>query len=108
MREANILFLVVSKFCDVDLHPDRVPNEQMGLIFENLIRRFEIYLPVPPYDEQRAIIEHIARETEKLAAVREAAECTMTLLKERRAALIAALVTGMLTREAYCDASQAE
>ncbi len=40
MRESNILFLVVSKFCDVDLHPDRVPNEQMGLIFENLIRRF--------------------------------------------------------------------
>lgn len=40
MREANILYLVVSKFCDVDLHPDSVPNEQMGLIFENLIRRF--------------------------------------------------------------------
>ncbi|HEV7676954.1 MAG TPA: class I SAM-dependent DNA methyltransferase [Candidatus Dormibacteraeota bacterium] len=40
MRESNILYLVVSKFCDVDLHPDRVPNEQMGLIFENLIRRF--------------------------------------------------------------------
>ncbi|MFA6107265.1 MAG: class I SAM-dependent DNA methyltransferase [Candidatus Latescibacterota bacterium] len=40
MREANILYLVVSKFCDVDLHPDRVVNEQMGLIFENLIRRF--------------------------------------------------------------------
>ena len=40
MHEANILYLVVSKFCDVELHPDRVPNEQMGLIFENLIRRF--------------------------------------------------------------------
>jgi hypothetical protein len=40
MREANILYLVVSKFCDVDLHPSSVPNEQMGLIFENLIRRF--------------------------------------------------------------------
>ena len=40
MRESNILYLVVTKFCDVDLHPDRVPNEQMGLIFENLIRRF--------------------------------------------------------------------
>ena len=40
MQEAGILYLVVSKFCDVDLHPDRVPNEQMGLIFENLIRRF--------------------------------------------------------------------
>src|SRR5690349_4612755 len=40
MREANILYLVVSKFADVDLHPSMVPNEQMGLIFENLIRRF--------------------------------------------------------------------
>lgn len=40
MHEANILYLVVSKFADVDLHPARVPNEQMGLIFENLIRRF--------------------------------------------------------------------
>ena len=40
MREANILYLVVSRFGDVDLHPNTVPNEQMGLIFENLIRRF--------------------------------------------------------------------
>jgi type I restriction enzyme M protein len=40
MREANMLYLVVSKFCEVDLHPDPVPNEEMGLIFENLIRRF--------------------------------------------------------------------
>jgi len=40
LREANLLYLVVSKFCDVDLHPSAVPNEQMGLIFENLIRRF--------------------------------------------------------------------
>jgi type I restriction enzyme M protein len=40
MREANILYLVISKFCDVDLHPNIVPNAQMGLAFENLIRRF--------------------------------------------------------------------
>ncbi len=40
MHEANILYLVVSKFADVDLHPSNVPNEQMGLIFENLIRCF--------------------------------------------------------------------
>ena len=40
MHEANILYLVVSKFSDVDLHPENVPNEEMGLIFENLIRRF--------------------------------------------------------------------
>ena len=40
MREANLLYLVVSKFADVNLHPATVPNQQMGLIFENLIRRF--------------------------------------------------------------------
>jgi len=40
MREANILYLVVSKFCDADLHPDNLSNIEMGLIFENLIRRF--------------------------------------------------------------------
>jgi type I restriction enzyme M protein len=40
MRDANILYLVVSKFCDVDIHPDRVDNIEMGLVFENLIRRF--------------------------------------------------------------------
>jgi len=40
MREANILYLVIKAFCDIDLHPRLVPNEQMGMIFENLIRRF--------------------------------------------------------------------
>lgn len=40
MREANILYLVISKFCEIDLHPTIVKNEDMGLLFENLIRRF--------------------------------------------------------------------
>ncbi len=34
------LFLVVSKFCEIDLHPDTVSNIEMGYIFEELIRRF--------------------------------------------------------------------
>lgn len=57
---------------------------------------FEVYLPVPPQEEQRAIVEHIARETAKLDAVRAATERTIGLLKERRSALIAAAVTGQL------------
>jgi len=40
LDEHNRLFLVVSKFCDIDLHPDAVPNIEMGYIFEELIRRF--------------------------------------------------------------------
>ena len=40
MREANILYLIVTRFCDIDLHPDTVDNLRMGLLFEDLIRRF--------------------------------------------------------------------
>ena len=45
-------------------------------------------------NEQRAIIDYIARETAKLDAVRAATERTIALLKERRSALIATAVTG--------------
>jgi type I restriction enzyme M protein len=34
------LYLVVSKFCEIDLHPDKVSNIEMGYIFEELIRKF--------------------------------------------------------------------
>jgi type I restriction enzyme M protein len=37
---ANLLYLVVSRFAAVDLHPDRVSNLAMGYVFEELIRRF--------------------------------------------------------------------
>jgi type I restriction enzyme, S subunit len=51
---------------------------------------------VPPMKEQRAIVAHIAAETGKLDALHAATERTIALLKERRAALIAAAVTGNL------------
>ena len=54
----------------------------------------EVFLP--PIDEQRSIVDHIARETAKLDTVRAATERTIELLKERRSALIAAAVTGQL------------
>ncbi len=57
---------------------------------------FEVFFPVPPIDEQRAIVTHITEETKKLDSLRSAAERTITLLKERRSALIAAAVTGGL------------
>ncbi|MBN1459787.1 MAG: SAM-dependent DNA methyltransferase [Armatimonadetes bacterium] len=40
LDKADRLFLLVSKFCEIDLHPDRVSNIEMGYIFEELIRRF--------------------------------------------------------------------
>ncbi|MEV0158302.1 class I SAM-dependent DNA methyltransferase [Micromonospora sp. NPDC050686] len=40
LAEKNRLYLVVSKFAEVDLHPDSVPNAEMGDLFEELIRKF--------------------------------------------------------------------
>ncbi|MET7904006.1 class I SAM-dependent DNA methyltransferase [Streptomyces sp. NPDC005355] len=37
---ANLLYRVIGRFTDLDLHPDVVPNHNMGYIFEELIRRF--------------------------------------------------------------------
>ncbi|MET0119261.1 MAG: class I SAM-dependent DNA methyltransferase [Sedimenticola sp.] len=36
----NLLYMVVSRFAQADLHPDKVSNLHMGYIFEELIRRF--------------------------------------------------------------------
>jgi len=40
LDKANRLYLAVAKFCEIDLHPDVVPNVEMGYIFEELVRKF--------------------------------------------------------------------
>lgn len=40
LDKANRLYLVVSRFADIDLHPGAVTNTEMGYIFEELIRKF--------------------------------------------------------------------
>lgn len=40
LAKADLLYLVTEKFANVDLHPSRVDNVQMGLVFEELIRKF--------------------------------------------------------------------
>ena len=40
LDEKNLLFQLVQMFANVDLHPETVPNETMGLVFEELIRKF--------------------------------------------------------------------
>lgn len=57
---------------------------------------FEIWMPVPPLEEQNAIVAYIKREAAKIDTMRKAIERTIVLSKERRAALIAAAVTGVM------------
>ncbi len=40
LDENDLLLLVVQKFAQVDLHPATVSNVEMGMIFEELIRKF--------------------------------------------------------------------
>jgi len=48
LDEAGLLFLVVERFKNIDLHPDQVDNHAMGTIFEELIRRFNEALDENP------------------------------------------------------------
>jgi type I restriction enzyme M protein len=40
LEESNRLYQVVAQFAEIDLHPSKVDNITMGLVFEDLIRRF--------------------------------------------------------------------
>ena len=40
LHKAGLLYLVTEKFAGIQLHPSRVDNVQMGLVFEELIRKF--------------------------------------------------------------------
>ena len=40
LDKSDLLFLVMEKFNEIDLHPDKVSNHEMGTIFEELIRKF--------------------------------------------------------------------
>jgi type I restriction enzyme S subunit len=51
---------------------------------------------LPPPQEQVDIAESLARETQRLDDLSASTERTISLLKERRFALIAAAVTGQI------------
>ena len=36
----NRLFILIDKFSEIDLHPDKISNRDMGLIYEELLRKF--------------------------------------------------------------------
>ncbi|MUG84806.1 N-6 DNA methylase [Paenibacillus timonensis] len=40
LHKANLLYQVTEKFCNIDMHPEYVDNHTMGVVFEELIRKF--------------------------------------------------------------------
>src|SRR5690625_549260 len=56
MADNNLLYLVVQRFNEIDLHPDSVSNREMGYIFEELIRRFSEHAEAGDHYTPREVI----------------------------------------------------
>jgi len=57
---------------------------------------FEIHIPLPPLEEQQAIVEVASAAQKRDSVLRGALENSITLARERRAALISAAVCGQI------------
>ena len=40
LKQNNRLFILIDKLTEINLHPDKISNRDMGLIFEELLRKF--------------------------------------------------------------------
>ncbi len=57
LDDNNLLFLVIKEFSQIDLHPSTVSNQEMGYIFEELIRRFSENAEAGDHYTPREVIE---------------------------------------------------
>ena len=71
-------------------------SSRLRLYPENFL---EIRLPVPPHEEQLEIVRTVETDRRKASALRDNLQLSITLAKERRAALITAAVTGQIPLE---------
>jgi type I restriction enzyme M protein len=56
LQKANRLYDIVSAFAAVDLHPAKIPNREMGMVFEELIRKFSAYEEAGDHFTPREVI----------------------------------------------------
>jgi type I restriction enzyme S subunit len=68
----------------------------------------DIKVVLPPLEEQNTILGFIEAETKKLDTLTTEAERAIALLKERRAALISAAVTGRIDVRGLAPAEEAK
>ena len=70
----------------------KMPRAEWGFIGN-------IPIPIPKQHEQRAVADYLDRETARLDVLKVKIQSAIALLKERRASLIAAAVTGQIAVE---------
>ena len=95
---ANMLFKTDAFSAECARHSHGIVWDRLRLYWTGFR---DIEAPLPPVQEQVEIVKQIACETTRLDELSEATERTVVLLKERRAALIAAAVTGQIDTSAH-------
>ena len=118
VREVRPKLLLCDKLYRLRVQSDRLRSDYLVSYLRSVPGRFEferdatgasssmknisqesitnLRIPIPPWDEQEAIIIHIRIERSQLDSLYTAAEQIIGLLQERRAALISAAVTGQI------------
>jgi type I restriction enzyme M protein len=56
MERNDLLYLIVKRFSEIDLHPEVVSNVEMGYIFEELIRRFSEHAEAGDHYTPREVV----------------------------------------------------
>jgi len=96
-RCAEPVFVSMSLLCPyvlaAQIDPLRLRAAQPHLNAEEL---GNIVLALPPLDEQQQIVKQISAKSQQLDSIATVTNDSITLLKERRAALISAAVTGQI------------
>jgi len=90
---AGLLFRTAAFSAECARHSHGIVWDRLRLYWEGFR---DIEVPLPPSEEQSPIVNHIASEAGKIDRLSASTERTIALLKERRAALIAAVVTGQI------------
>lgn len=90
---AGLLFRTASFSAECGRNSQGITWDRLRLYWDGFR---DIFIPLPPLAEQDEILEAVQMEAAKIDRLRTATEHSITLLKERRGALIAAAVTGQI------------
>lgn len=93
---ADLLFRTAAFSAECARHSHGIVWDRLRLYWEGFR---DIEVPLPSIDTQAEVVTQVRLETAKLDVLRAATERTITLLRERRTALIAAAVTGKIDVE---------
>lgn len=98
LRPKSVLSSFLGQVCRSEYFIAEVIARSFGVSYPaiNASQIMALPVPLPPVHEQQTIAAFLDRETAKIDALTETATTAITLLQERRAALISAAVTGKI------------